>query len=241
MDNNPLHNCWLEMQAYREVCHVWMRYIWRIHGVKPSSIGYSAEGSAEYRSAQASLQKARRILRPAFTYEAFIDRQGARQKGIDTGVYFNRVQVVKSRIIANAKAIYGKERPRSNIIIQVGGKAVGTGSKGVMRGSMTLNVGYMWNRIVLPLYKHGFESNDWMVLSANLLKVNAKHVKLYECGGYNPRLDENKRVYLAEKTLGKHKVYFGHSIQSVLDQVEEAVQREVHREMIGENNDEHDK
>ena len=205
---------WLELDAHRQIAHVWTRYIWRIHGKPSRELDYNARGQYEFRNAQQRLKTAR-------SFNKRIAGFGLRY--------------ISEDIAAAAQSLYSSGRSRSNFRINVGGQA--KGSKGQFRGQINLTLGYMWLRRVKPLYAAKFENKDWLILDAQPLKVNAKHIKLYECVGYNPRLNENKSVYVAEKTTGKHKFAFGHSLRSVLDEIEEAVRKEVHKAMIGESNE----
>jgi hypothetical protein len=232
MDSNRL--AWLEKQTYERVCHAWMNFIWRAYGIKPSEATYGDPGVREYRNAQASVISHRSRGKPFNPYSSRTVLPNRSRLGLGPGYFKNRVNLVEHRIINTAKSFYGKDRPRTSFEIEVGKEK--KGEKGKSRGQLSLTLGYMWERRVKPLYDKGFKNDDWMILDCVQFKVNARHIRLYECFGYNPRVDENKVVYVAEKTIGTHKFVFGHSMKAVLSDIETAVANEVHKEMIGENN-----
>jgi hypothetical protein len=219
MDKNRL--AWFETQTYRTVCHAWVNFIRRTHGVvKPHETAHNDPGSHQFRNAQTVLHGNRGRMKPFNAYKP-------------SGYFNNRVEYLGHNIRARAKQLYAKDRPRSTITVRIG--KVKRGERGDGRGYLDLTVGYMWERRVKTIYDKGFQNDDWMILDAIQFKVNAKHIKLYQCEGYNSRLNENKVVYVAEKTIGTCKFVFGHSVGAVLAGIETAVAYEVQKEMIGEN------
>lgn len=211
---------WQDYQDWRTICGQWSKIVYR-DGPRPEVESYSAYSSdpklSSYRAAQQRISMLRKQMGPSTTRESFVKQQDR-------------------RIRSMAHADFSKNRSRTSYAIIVSKE--GPLGQRVNKGSIKLFVGFMWLRNVHEkLYQRDFDSEDYLILQADEMRVNSKHVRLFECVAYNQRLDETKRVYIAEKITGNKQFYLNHTINSALNNAEDALSREVQKTMIGENDD----
>lgn len=146
-----------------------------------------------------------------------------------------RMRTVHDTIIRKATSAFGKEKPRTAFKVHIGKEKWGAK---LGRGEVSVTIGWLWEkRVWEPLYNRGFQHDDWLILSAEQLNVNAKHIRLYQCLGYSVRLDENKKVYVGEKTTGNRVFRLAHTVKSAVNAIEDALTKEVHKNITGEYDD----
>lgn len=111
-------------------------------------------------------------------------------------------------IVEKVTLLVGGENPRTTITVNIGSEHKGDKQKGTGKKfhDITVCVGHMWLRKVYDnFYRKDFlrllVNDSWLILKADRLKINDKHVILYEGIGWNRGTNETRRIY-----IGKNKV-----------------------------------
>lgn len=139
----------------------------------------------------------------------------------------------KDAIRAAARGIVTRHRSRSMVEVTVGKKK---DFDRYASNRFRIEVGYMWGRRVLPLYGNGFDFDDFFILDAIRMKVNAPHIILYEALVGDYRSGAMSTVYIAEKTKGKRTFSVGHTAIQVLNKAYKELMKETDSLLIGEEN-----
>lgn len=209
-------NYWKMYQDFLHITHEWSKI------VNSKNVDYAEVSDmriTEYKRMKAQVKSFRDNIKPRLNTQTTIVKERLRIRNL-------------------ASSDFSVGRSRSRFGITVGRKTGNRSGQKIGRGQFSITVGFMWyRRVQQPLYSKGFSSGDWLIIDATEMKVNSKHVRLFECHCYSPRLDENKRCYVGEKKQGKTEFFLGHTINTVISGVEDLISAEVHKTMIGESDD----
>lgn len=119
--------------------------------------------------------------------------------------------------------------------VGIGGRPQASRTKSLGAFYYTITVGHMWRyKVYEKLYRGTTLVGEWLILSADKIRVNDKLIDLYEVDAYNYETDERTTAYVAQTKTEKRHTAFGKTVKQAVSRATALLNDELDNAILGE-------